>query len=163
QEMLRLLAYQQKGPEQQLAEQEQEGAPGRKWGLPEMKDDQWQVSYVKIPAKNGQHVICTYGELNTLADMFGTIADMQDTEATVIIQMLQGIRQRVYRFLAKVKEEIGGTGSYQVVMGLPWTSFEGQKGFSGKEKGLIGKAGAAMDYEDITKEQGEFTVANATA
>lgn len=160
QEIDRLIAFQKKDPETQLAEQKED-----KVGEVVEVDEEYQVPVVKIPTKDGTSVICTYGELNTLADMYGTLADMSRADAKTIVAMLQGVRQRSYLALFQIYKELGGAKrELQVHLGRPGTSFAGAIGFSGKEKPLLGSLMAVRQYEKETRsEESLFDEENATA
>ncbi len=181
-EMGRLLAWQHKSPTKQLEEQKDKF--GAQIGKVEKVDNEWQAPYVELPTTGGK-VICTYGELNTLADMFGTIEDLKKTSGEVVIRMLQGVRQRVYIKLYEILKEIGAEEFHKKEqtkmpeMEAKWlhpgTTFEGAVGFTGKEATPIGRAMAVKGYENVTKMggstgkyglpggAGEFTEANASA
>lgn len=172
QEMDRLITWQHEAPAQQLAAQEQRF--GGKIGVVKKVSDEWQVPYVEIPTKGGTTVICTYGELNTLADMFGNLADLKKTRPEAVIRMLQGVRQRVYLVLHRLYEEVSGkTLPTRVGYLDPETTFKGAVGFTGKEKSPIGRGAAIKGYENVTREQssgrkypfagGEMTQSNASA
>lgn len=160
QEIDRLIAFQKKDPEKQLEEQKDD-----KVGKVVEVDEEYQVPVVKIPTKDGTSVICTYGELNTLADMYGTIADMSRADAKTIVGMLQGVRQRSYLALFQIYKELGGAKrELQVHLGRPGTSFAGAIGFSGKEKPVLGALMAVREYEAKTRsEESLFDEENATA
>jgi hypothetical protein len=177
QEMQRLLTWQKQSPMQQLARQE--GRYRSRIGRVEKVDGEWQVPYVEIPTLGGTTVMCTYGELNTLADMFGNLQDLQKARPQVVVGMLQGVRQRVYLSLLALHREISGGAATsgqpekRVKSLRPGTSFQGEMGFSGKEKPLLGKVAAIKNYDWATREggagskypinKGEATASNASA
>lgn len=164
QEMDRLIKWQKEPPKDQLAAQDERF--GAKIGqVTKAEDNEYQVPYVRIPTKENTSVICTYGELNTLADMFGTIEDMKGADPESIVGMLQAVRQRSYLALHKIYTELGGKHYESKVKLLrPDTSFEGIIGFSGKEKGPLGGLSAVQQYEaDTLNEQNLFDEENATA
>ena len=174
QEMKRLLTWQHQGPESQLATQHAKF--GARIGKVKKVHNEWQVPYVEIPTQGGSTVICTYGELNTLADMFGNLKDLKDARPEVVVGMLQGVRQRVYITLHKLLQEVDVSGE-QLVSEVEWlrpgTSFEGAMGFTGKEKTPVGKLMALKGYDFATREGGsgakypfnggEATESNASA
>jgi hypothetical protein len=92
----------QAGPEAQA-----EGGPG------ERQDPQWQVRLLEIvhdtPGKSGRKVnVITYGEMNTLADIYGNVAEIKQANPDNFFNIVQGIRQQNLFKLMGIYEEVSG-------------------------------------------------------
>ncbi|MGB8646831.1 MAG: hypothetical protein WCF84_16440 [Anaerolineae bacterium] len=140
---------------------------------PELEAEQskeWQTDFIKIPTRDGA-VVCTYGEMNTLADMFGNLQDLQNADKKVVVGMLQGVRERVYLVLRGLYQEIGGTQFHKdrgkelpaeakkvVGTGSTGKSFTGAIGFTGKDSksGPLGGVLAQREYQKATASSGEL-------
>ncbi len=76
-------------------------------------DPQWQVRLVAIPYDPDPNVppmLCTYGELNTLADFYGSSKELRNADPTNRQQMLNGIRQQsLFKFMDLYDKVAGGS------------------------------------------------------
>ncbi|UBF24835.1 DUF4157 domain-containing protein [Kovacikia minuta CCNUW1] len=77
------------------------------------QDKTWQVRLVKVPLKNHRYEIVTYGELNTLADFYGSTKELYATDPDNFHKIIQGIRQRTMYKLMEIYEEVSGDDKYQ--------------------------------------------------
>ena len=110
-------------------------------------DGKWQVKLVTIPNDSVINpfyppLVVTYGELNTLADIYGSIKEMKETDPKNRWKIVQGIRQQslfmFYDMVNKVegnkKDKFSGkTGKRK--------GFEGAIGSTGRkgERGALGQ------------------------
>ncbi len=73
-------------------------------------DNKWQVKVLGVestfPGKQGQWTYLTYGEMNTMADIFGTPEEMAAHDPDNLHQLLQGVRQQTWLKLKKLYGEI---------------------------------------------------------
>jgi hypothetical protein len=133
-------------------------------------DNHFEIPIVRIPTKHGS-VTCTYGELNTLADMYGSIEDLAKADPLVVLRMIQGVRQRSFLQLKVILNEIlqpEDATSDAVKERLAAVTFESDEfadaiGFKYINATLRQKIGALQDYEAQTKVDDEFTPSNASA
>lgn len=72
------------------------------------KDDKWQVPYVVIPVANGEQVVVTYSEMNTMPDLFGNPESMSNTPKAQVQALVQGVRQQSYIELDNLHNELFG-------------------------------------------------------
>lgn len=137
--------------------------------LDEYQDDKaWQVRLVEIPLQNGQSEVVTYGEMNTLADIYGSVAELQQADPANLHGIIQGIRQEsLFKFM-KLYEEISGTTKYKdlaaeklkqqpkekgIHMGRgTWrTLTDYDKSYNGLEfEGAIGNTGKGDKYGELS-------------
>jgi hypothetical protein len=90
---------------------EEEGAVAASQEFDE--DKKWQVRLVKVPLQNGRSEVVTYGEMNTLADFYGSLNEMKKTDPDNFHKIVQGIRQEsLFKFM-RLYEEISQTRKYQ--------------------------------------------------
>jgi len=76
---------------------------------PTSVDDQraWQTRLTEIDnPSGGPPVIATYGEMNTLADYFGSLDDLKAVSNTTMRQVLQTIREEYYNWLGTQLKEL---------------------------------------------------------
>jgi hypothetical protein len=148
QEIARLEYMRDHGP-QKFETQEEVAAR-----INEKFDNKWQVKLVTIPNDSTidpfyPPLVVTYGELNTLADIYGSIEEMKKTDPENRWQIVQGIRQQslflFYDMVNEIKENkldefSGKTGRR--------TGFEGAVGSTGRvgERGKLGQ-------RELTKEK----------
>lgn len=100
-------------------------------------DKKWQVRLVNVPLKDGHSEIVTYGELNTLADFYGSTKELYQTDPKNFHGIVRGIRQEsLFKFM-KLYEEISGTQKYQ------------EKAAAAREKSLL-RAGAGVGAGAVT-------------
>lgn len=71
-------------------------------------DDTWQVPYVVLPVRDGQQVVATYSEMNTLPDLFGNPETIANTPKDKVQALLQGVRQQAYIELDNIYKELFG-------------------------------------------------------
>ena len=85
----------------------------------QMNDDRtWQVRLVEVSLHGGVKEVVTYGELNTLADFYGSTDELRKTDPKNFHRIIQGIRQEsLFKFM-KLFEEISGTKKYQKKVGF---------------------------------------------
>ncbi len=117
-------------------------------------DNKWQVKLVTIPNDSTINpfyppLIVTYGELNTLADIYGSIEEMKKTDPENRWQIVQGIRQQSLFLFYDMVNEIKGNklDEFSGKSGRR-TGFEGAVGSTGRvgERGKLGQ-------RELTKEK----------
>ncbi|WP_427159630.1 eCIS core domain-containing protein [Aliinostoc sp. HNIBRCY26] len=152
--------------------------------LAEFQDDKaWQVRLVNVPLQNGRSEVVTYGEMNTLADIYGSVDELQHTNHANLHGVIQGIRQEsLFKFM-KLYEEISGTTKYQDLAAEKRKQQSKEKGshnirntarkaldydpsYEGLEfEGAIGNTGKGNDYGELSfmgkipEEQGKEALA----
>ena len=82
--------------------------------LEQLDDDrEWNVRLVSIPLSGGICEVVTYGEMNTLADFYGSTDELLATDPGNFSRIVRGIRQEsLFKFM-RLFEEISGTKKYQ--------------------------------------------------
>ncbi len=73
------------------------------------QDPLWDVRLLHIPFSNGKKEVLTYGEMNTMADLFGNPEEMKQSDPGRFHQLLQGIRSQSYFNLLNLYNEVRGT------------------------------------------------------
>jgi hypothetical protein len=133
------------------------------------KDPTWDVELVAVPNASGTTFLVTYGELNTLADFFGSVDEMKAMDESFVDKLIRGVRQSTMRELVKVYVAAAGLesdlGSKKVsskvpglksaeekaeaALGLDSTSF---KSASGKDDAIaLGGVAAELKLMGILK------------
>lgn len=109
---------------------------------------EWDVRIIQLPLKDGAIEYITYGEMNTLADIYGSVDEMRKTDPKNLHGIILGIRQQsLFRFM-ELYEEVSGTTKYQEAA----EATKEKKGFFGKlwsglkrfGGGVLGAAGGAV-------------------
>jgi hypothetical protein len=100
-EMLRLRDWQQKPPGESSVEQTKPADPNASM-TPVGVDPKFQVYTVRLP----QGLICTYGEMNTLADYFGSVEVLKGAAAKQVRQLLQSVREETWGFLSETYNKV---------------------------------------------------------
>jgi hypothetical protein len=124
QELRRLTAWQRADPKptsmKEFAEKkgeikqavEDEAAPAG-----QATDAHWNVRIVAIPSKrpegDGPPLLVTYGELNTLADFYGSVEELVAADPVKRRNVVQSVRQQSYEELSKIKASVEGAGAHQ--------------------------------------------------
>src|SRR5690606_496292 len=65
-----------KEKERRFRDRKVQQSQGQNWG------GSWQVRLVNVPLADGTKILVTYGELNTLADYFGSVDEMKRVDPT---------------------------------------------------------------------------------
>lgn len=99
QEMLRLREWQKDEPKESSADQvNKEGQSLTKVG----KDPRFDVVTVMLP----QGILCTYGEMNTLGDYFGSVDVLRGAGKKQVWQLLQSVREETWNFLSNTFNKV---------------------------------------------------------
>jgi hypothetical protein len=99
QELLRLRKWQTNPPEESSTEQaNQAGQPLAPVG----NDPEFEVVTLRLP----QGMLCTYGEMNTLADYFGSVDVMRNAHRTQVRQLLQSVREETWIMLTDIFNKV---------------------------------------------------------
>lgn len=102
QEMIRLRKWQKDPPGESSVEQaHREGGPIRDVG----KDQDFQVVTVRLP----QGILCTYGEMNTLADYYGSVKVLEGADRKHVRQLLQSVRDETWGFLSETFQKVAAS------------------------------------------------------
>ncbi|MEI7554342.1 hypothetical protein [Candidatus Chlorohelix sp.] len=100
----------------------------------QVKKDQWQLEFVTIPSKDGSApLVVTYGEMNTLADIYGNIEEMKNADPKNRYEIMQGIRQQALFRYMELYEKVTGEHSF----GRKWTGFDDAIGDTGPRGGTM--------------------------
>jgi hypothetical protein len=79
-------------------------------GKKAIEDTKWQVRIVELPSSdpNADSLLVTYGEMNTLADLYGSPKELIEADPVNRWQVVQGIRQQsIIKFLDLLREVKG--------------------------------------------------------
>lgn len=70
-------------------------------------DPQWQVQMVAIPnnKQGSKPLVVTYGELNTLADFYGSVEELQRADPDKVRNVVQSVRNQSYQQLSAYMKE----------------------------------------------------------
>lgn len=69
-------------------------------------DSEWGVEAVEIKSQRGGSTICTYGEMNMLADYFGSPDELRAASAETVHKLLQTERSEYYLKLGEMLDEL---------------------------------------------------------
>lgn len=128
QEMRRLAKFQNSPPQVAATQINQEKAADH-------EDPEWQVRLVAIPSistkgnfgKVKQHppLVLTYGELNTMADYFGSVEELKAADPVWRDRLVRGVRQNTLQQLLKMYQELSGQGkkAAKAAVGITSTAF----------------------------------------
>ena len=100
-EMLRLRDWQQKPPGESSVEQTKPADHNASM-TPVGVDPKFQVYTVRLP----QGLLCTYGEMNTLADYFGSVEVLRGAAVKPVKQLLQSVREETWGFLSNTYDKV---------------------------------------------------------
>lgn len=100
-----------------------------------LTDPKWDVRLVSILCNTGATFMVTYGEMNTLADFFGSVDEMKGMQPAYLDRIIRGVRQSTMQKLVKIYKDV--TGKKQKAakkdLGITSTTF-GHVGGSTKRK-----------------------------
>jgi len=104
-------------------------------------DATWQVTLVEISFADGKKDVVSYGEMNTLADIFGTPEEISRTDSKRFHQILQGIRQQTLLNMMELHKEISGKNKYASKLNplKVGEGFSGTVGSTGRGPSLAGE------------------------
>lgn len=90
----------------------------------------WDLKLVAIPCKGYQSYLVTYGELNTMADFFGSVSEMTNFDAKFLDRLIRGVRQSALQQLVKVYMQLNNVKRKEAKqsLGLGSTRFKSAKG-----------------------------------
>lgn len=108
---------------------------------------EWQVKLVTIPNESTINpfwppLVVTYGELNTLADIYGSIEEMKTTDPENRWKIVQGIRQQSLFMFYDMVNKVKGNLTDEFADKKGWRKgFEGAIGSTGRtgERGVLGQ------------------------
>jgi hypothetical protein len=87
------------------------------------------IPYAKDPA---QLTFATYGEINTLADLFGNLGDLKNAMPKTVHSLLQGVRRQIYHKLESVLGEVSNSFVERTWAKMPTIGgFKGAEGSQG--------------------------------
>jgi hypothetical protein len=120
--------------------------------MSEAENSEWQVRLVAIPSGDTtarppyNPLLVTYGELNTLADIYGSSQELRDADPVNRYKVIQGIRQQsLFKFM-DMRDKFSGTISGAIsasVNNRPGQGFDDAVGSTGR--GGVGPlAGGAL-------------------
>ncbi|MGH2387303.1 MAG: hypothetical protein ACRDIE_03800 [Chloroflexota bacterium] len=111
-------------------------------------DPLWDVRLLHIPFSDGTKEVLTYGEMNTLADLFGSPDEMKASDPGRFHQLLQGIRSQSYFNLLNLYNEVRGTTTRSKASPLRLVDRargkESSKASSGAFSGGVGSTGEQL-------------------
>ncbi|HEY2043066.1 MAG TPA: DUF4157 domain-containing protein [Jatrophihabitans sp.] len=101
QEMDRLWEF-KSDPEALSAKESEKGQVTRR------EDATWNVPIVVLPCANGESIVVSYSEMNTMPDLFGNPEAIAKTPKAKVLALLQGVRQQLYIELSNLRKELFG-------------------------------------------------------
>jgi hypothetical protein len=125
----------------------------------ESKD--WQVVVVSIPsAGGGDPLLVTYGEMNTLADIYGNVEELKRADPKNRWEVLQGIRQLSMFNFMNIYDKVSGKSNFSSKANpmRVGEGFDGGTGVTGRGGGLgnmVGEVRFMMGGKKKTKGKGE--------
>jgi hypothetical protein len=147
QELRRLEAFRDHPPKDDSQASVQELQQNAKKS-PTDTDPLWDVRLLHIPFSNGTKEVLTYGEMNTLADLFGSPDEMKASDPGRFHQLLQGIRSQSYFNLLNLYNEVRGTTTRSKASPLRLVDMakgkESSKASSGAFSGGVGSTGEQL-------------------
>ena len=79
-------------------------------------DSEWNVRIVAIDSTVGAPpLLVTYGELNTLADFYGSVNELRAADPAKRRNVVQSVRQQSYEQLLKIYEGVAGSGDQEAL------------------------------------------------
>ena len=111
----------------------------------EIDDAQWDVRLVELTLKDGNSFLVTYGELNTLADFYGSAKDIAQTPADNFRGIVGGVREESLRKWMRLRNELTVTGEKPYDPDAKEHHFEGaigNKGTTEEDTGSVTAWGA---------------------
>ncbi|HXT34015.1 MAG TPA: hypothetical protein VN837_00435 [Chloroflexota bacterium] len=100
-------------------------------------DPLWDVRLLHVTFTTGVKVVVTYGEMNTLADLFGSPEEMKQTDPERFHQLVQGIRSQSYFNLLNLYNEIAGATNQEQRKSTG--AFAGGVGSTGEQAPVLGE------------------------
>lgn len=79
----------------------------------------WQVEFVLIPTVEGDLLPVTYGELNTLADFYGSVDELKEADPSWLKRVIRGVRMSSVEKLTALYKEVTGRSQNQLKQGVP--------------------------------------------
>lgn len=115
-------------------------------------DKKWQIRLVGISLKDGNTEVVSYGEVNTLADIYGSPDEIKVADPNNFRAILKGIRQQSLFKVMELYEEISGTTKYQDLAADARKQKRGEEGLlkgaarvgGGALGGVVGAVGGAV-------------------
>jgi hypothetical protein len=106
-------------------------------------DTAWQVVLVELSFAGRAKDVVSYGEMNTLADIFGSPEEMTQTDSKRFHQILQGIRHQTLFNMMNLHKEISGKNKYVSKLNplKVGEGFSGSVGGTGRQTGSLGFVG----------------------
>ncbi len=134
--------------------------------MSEIINSEWQLRLVELPSKgNAEPLLITYGEMNTLADIYGNPAEMMDADPKNRYEIVQGIRQQsLIRFL-DIEREVTGANVLKKKFGMHvGEGFDDAIGDNGRGGSMLGQVrlmgalpGVSGKKEDKNNKQNSYT------
>ncbi len=160
QELRRLEAFRDHPPKDDSQASVQELQQNAKKS-PTDTDPLWDVRLLHIPFSDGTKEVLTYGEMNTMADLFGNPEEMKASDPGRFHQLLQGIRSQSYFNLLNLYNEVRGTTTRGKASPLRLVDKirgkESSKASSGAFSGGVGSTG-----EQLSPVLGELNLMGVT-
>jgi hypothetical protein len=100
QEMSRLAKWQTSPPKQASTDKPYSKAE---------KDDKFDVVVVRLPSETGDSMLITYGELNTLADFYGSLDVMKAADPKQRTQIVQSVRKETFLRLKEIYDYLNAS------------------------------------------------------
>jgi hypothetical protein len=123
----------------------------------ESKD--WQVVLVSIPSlKGGDPLMVTYGEMNTLADIYGNIDELKNADPKSRWEVIQGIRQLSLFNFMDIYDKVSGESSFsgKANPSRVGEGFDGATGVTGRGPNMVGELRFMMGGKKSTKGKAEL-------
>lgn len=103
----------------------------------QIDDTQWDIRLVSVPLSDDTTAVVTYGEMNTMADFYGSPEEMKLTPPGNFRSIVAGIREESLRKLMRLRNQIGDAGVHKYDPDSDDHRFAGSIGNTGKSS-IIG-------------------------
>ena len=102
-------------------------------------DAKWGVRLVSLKLKDGKSFLVTYGEMNTLADFYGSADEIAQTPADNFRAIVGGVREESIRKFMRLRNELAGGGPQTYDPDADEHNIAGAIGNKGTKVGSQGK------------------------
>jgi hypothetical protein len=121
-------------------------------------DPDWNLHLVEIPPKpqGAEPVVLTYGELNTLADFYGSADELMKTNSAAVLKVVQSVRRQSFEQLLSVYTKLKGLENEAAAkkeLGVEKLGFSGAFNITG----TVGEVGQiAVDHKGAINSEASY-------
>ncbi len=143
-------------------------APGEAEKLKQdINDPEWQLHLVEIPNARDPHspIVLTYGELNTLADFYGSVEELLRSNPVAVQNVVQSVRAQSFEQLLKIYMQLNDNQTKKAAkkeLGVEELGFKGAFNITDAISGEVAqmlkdKKGQAVSKEGVLFDDKEET------